>query len=154
MNHWFLKQWVLRSIRPTKTSCTWQDTLYSPSLKTGLMTRVQEHIAAATVANIDRNMLLNYGQNSINVRINSGWLREYTLNICSMWQKLGQCMYLFMHHPSLYIVFLKIVFWNLIDHLGCPCILPVHSDSVSTCFNADGSVKTIKSKAVYKRILS
>ncbi|GBN44704.1 hypothetical protein AVEN_44810-1 [Araneus ventricosus] len=80
------------------------DKVYVPPMPTTLQS-LQERITAA-VTDIDGDILLN-------VWTELDWdlcrvTEAHTLNMCSTYQKLGECMYLFMYHPSSYVVYLQI----------------------------------------------
>ncbi|GBM44524.1 hypothetical protein AVEN_182224-1 [Araneus ventricosus] len=80
-----------------------KDKVYVSPMPTTLEA-LQERITAA-VTDIDGNMLLN-----VWTELDYRWIvyrvTKRELNICSMYQKLGECMYLFMYHPSLYVIYL------------------------------------------------
>ncbi|GBM40643.1 hypothetical protein AVEN_235123-1 [Araneus ventricosus] len=75
-----------------------KDKVYVPPMPTTLQA-LQERITAA-VTDIDGNMVLK-----VWTELDYRWdvcrvTKAHTLNDCSMYQKLGECMYLFMYHPS------------------------------------------------------
>ncbi|GBN53368.1 hypothetical protein AVEN_209211-1 [Araneus ventricosus] len=80
-----------------------KDQVCVPPMPTTLQA-LQERITAH-VTDIDRNMLLNVWT-ELDYRWDVCLVRGHILNICSIHQEFGECMYLFRNHPSLYFVYL------------------------------------------------
>ncbi|GBM25800.1 hypothetical protein AVEN_188396-1 [Araneus ventricosus] len=78
-----------------------QDKVYVPPMPTTLQV-LQEHITAVVTETCYRTS----GRNWITVGMCARRSRAHTLNISSMYQKLGECMYLFTYHRSLYVIYL------------------------------------------------